>query len=99
MRYVIIFCVALFSVGCRKSRIIATARENAKQYALARCECEKLARQGREAEQGPCLDEMQQARRFLMFNLEMGKVSEKEQNEIHAYGEKVYRECLEAAGN
>lgn len=84
----------LILIACRKGKLIETAKANAEQYALARCECDKLERQKPPGDITLCTEQMQQARRYLMFNFEMGKFSQKEQAEVNEHGEKVYRDCL-----
>lgn len=93
-RAYLLFALAL--VACRKGKLFETAKANAEQYGLARCECEKLQRQKPPGDITLCSEQMQQARRYLMFNFEMGKFSSKEQAEVTEYGEKVYRDCMAA---
>ncbi len=81
---------------CRKGKLMETAKANATQYALARCECEKLQRQDPPGDITLCFDQMQQAKRYLSFNIEMGKFSEAEKAEVMAHGDKVYEDCMAA---
>ncbi|GAB4425886.1 MAG: hypothetical protein OHK0011_07270 [Turneriella sp.] len=86
---------ALLTVpACRKNTLIQTAKANATQYGLARCECDQLQRKDPPGDITLCFDQMQQARRYLTFNIEMGKFSAAEKAEVMAHGDKVYQDCM-----
>lgn len=92
-------CAALLSLllfvpGCRPSKLLETAKANATQYGLARCECERPETRDVPKDQTLCTEQMQQAKRYLTFNFEMGKFSETEKAEVLAHGDKIYRDCL-----
>lgn len=84
----------LFTFTCGKGKLIETAKANATQYGLARCECDKLQREDPPGDITLCFDQMQQAKRYLSFNIEMGKFSAAEKAEVMAHGDKVYQDCM-----
>jgi len=91
-----ILLLLLVPTNCRKGKLMETAKANATQYGLARCECDKLQRQDPPGDITLCFDQMQQAKRYLSFNMEMGKFSAAEKAEVMAHGDKVYQECMAA---
>ena len=92
--FVILLSLLVYAPACGKSRLIETAKGNATQYGLARCECDKLQRQQPPGDITLCFDQMRQAQRYLTFNFEMGKFSEKQKTEVLAHGDKVYNDCM-----
>ncbi|MFO1479025.1 MAG: hypothetical protein U1F40_02360 [Turneriella sp.] len=90
----LLFLLPLAFSACRKGKLVETAKANAKQYGLARCECDKLQRKDPPGDITLCFDQMQQAKRYLSFNIEMGKFSAAEKAEVMAHGDKVYQDCM-----
>jgi hypothetical protein len=88
----------LVLMGCRKTKLIETAKANARQYGLARCDCDKLQRRDPPGDVTLCLEQMQQAKRYLTFNFEMGKFSEAEKAEVMAHADQVYQACMDEEG-
>lgn len=93
---IVLLSLLVLATACRKDKLINTAKANAEQYGLARCECDKLQRQDPPGDITLCSEQMQQAKRYLSFNIEMGKLSAAEQAEVMAYGDKVYEDCMAA---
>jgi hypothetical protein len=91
-----ILLLLLVPTNCRKGKLMETAKANATQYGLARCECDKLQRQDPPGDMTLCFEQMRQAQRYLTFNFEMGKFSAAEKAEVLAYGDKVYENCMAA---
>ena len=92
-----IFFVLVISVvvaACHSKKQLATAKANATGYGLARCECEKLSRQDPPGDLTKCTESMLQAQRYLKINLEFGKFSTAEQNEIQKSAEKAFEDCM-----
>lgn len=90
----IIALITITAISCRNSKLMTTAKENARQFGLARCECDKLQKKDPPGDMTLCFDQMQQARRYLTFNFEMGKFSESEKAEVMAFGDQVYNTCM-----
>lgn len=95
LRMLLIFggCILLLP-ACRNKKQLATAKANAVNYGLARCECEKQQRKHPPGNTDDCTQAMAKATRYMNINFEFGNFNEAERADVHKAGNDAYDKCI-----
>lgn len=91
---VAMFLALVWLLACYDKKQMATAKANAVEYALAQCECEKLARKEPPGDTTQCTERMSRATRYMKINFELGKFTDAARAEVDKVGKEAYIRCL-----